>query len=134
MSAIRPNAEQFQQLAAAPDDRPVVMLNLLKFKPRADDGDGSGASAYRRYSDTAVRMIEERGGRILWQGRAQQVLIGDPGQDWDTVVLVEYPSRKAFLEMVSTPDYMKSHEHRESGLERTIVVACTEVGGRDARS
>jgi uncharacterized protein (DUF1330 family) len=109
------------------------MLNLLKFKPRAVDG-GSGASAYRRYGDTAVRMIEERGGRILWQGRAEQILIGDPEQDWDTVVLVEYPSRRAFLEMVSNPDYMTSHEHRKSGLERTIVVACTDVGGLDGKS
>lgn len=35
MSAIRPNAAQFQQLAMAPDDGPVTMLNLLKFKQRA---------------------------------------------------------------------------------------------------
>jgi uncharacterized protein (DUF1330 family) len=132
MSSIRPNPEQFQQLAAAKDDRPVVMLNLLKFKKRADDGDRSGAGAYREYGDTAVRMIEERGGRVLWQGRAEQVLIGDPDQDWDSVVLVEYPSRKAFLEMVSQPEYTKSHEHRESGLERTIVVACTETGAHNA--
>jgi uncharacterized protein (DUF1330 family) len=58
-------------------------------------------------------------------------LIGDADEDWDTVLLVEYPSRKAFIEMVSRPDYMKSHEHREAGLERTIVIACspTERGG-----
>jgi len=48
------------------------------------------------------------------------------------VVLVEYPSRKAFLEMVANPDYLKSHEHRESGLERTIVVACTPTASRAA--
>jgi uncharacterized protein (DUF1330 family) len=127
MSSIRPNPEQFQQLAQAPDNGPVVMLNLLKFKARAHAGEGTGEQAYRRYGDDAVRMIEERGGRVLWQGRADQILIGDPAQDWDTVVLVEYPSRAAFLEMVSNPEYLKSHEHRESGLERTIVVACTPV-------
>jgi uncharacterized protein (DUF1330 family) len=129
MSAIRPNAEQFQQLAQAPDSGPVVMLNLLKFKPRADGGNGSGAKEYARYGEAAVRMVEERGGRIVWQGTAEQILIGDAAEDWDVVVLVEYPSRKAFLEMVSDPDYLKSHEHRESGLERTIVVACRPGGG-----
>ena len=131
MSAIRPNPQQFQQLAQAPDNGPVVMLNLLKFKQRSDNGE-SGAREYRRYGDDAVRMIEERGGRVLWQGRAEQILIGDPAADWDTVVLVEYPSRKAFLEMVANPDYLKSHEHRESGLERTIVVACTPTASRAA--
>jgi uncharacterized protein (DUF1330 family) len=128
VSAIRPNAEQFKELAETQDNGPVVMLNLLKFKQRADDGSGSGADSYEKYGDAAVRMIEERGGKIVWQGRAQQILIGDPKQDWDTVVLVQYPSRKAFLEMVSNPDYMKSHEHREAGLDRTIVVACQPVG------
>lgn len=122
---IRPNAEQFQQLGTAKDEGAVVMLNLLKFKERSDGGDGSGRDAYQRYGDDAVRMIEERGGRLLWQGRADQILIGDASQGWDVVVLVEYPSRKAFIKMVSTPEYMKSHAHREDGLERTIVIACT---------
>ena len=103
-------------------------MNLLKFKQRDHDGHGSGAAEYRRYGDAAVRMIEERGGRILWQGRAEQTLIGDRSEDWDTVVLVEYPSRRAFIDMVSNPEYMKSHEHREGGLERTIVVACSPAG------
>jgi uncharacterized protein (DUF1330 family) len=44
----------------------------------------------------------------------------------DAVVLVKYPNRKAFLDMVSQPEYEKAHEHREAGLERTVVVAMTE--------
>lgn len=125
MSRITPNREQFEALAHAPDEGPVVMLNLLKFKARADDEQGSGADAYRRYGDAAVEMIEARGGKVLWTGRGEQVLIGDPAEDWDAVFLIEYPSRRAFLEMVSTPEYADAHAHRESGLERTVVVACT---------
>jgi uncharacterized protein (DUF1330 family) len=71
-------------------------------------------------------MVEDQGGRILWQGRADQVLIGDPAADWDSVVLVEYPSRKAFIDMVTAPKYEEAHEHREAGLERTVLVAMTE--------
>lgn len=127
MSAIRPNPEQFRQLSQSPEKGVVVMLNLLKFKHAAAGETGSGEDAYRRYGDTAVAMIEERGGRVIWQARADQVLIGDPAEDWDTVALIEYPSRQSFIEMVSKPDYMKAHEHREAGLERTIVIACTPV-------
>jgi len=124
--AITPNAEQFHDLAAATDEGPVVMLNLLKFKARADSGDAtSGEAAYRTYGDAAVAMIEERGGSVIWAGRADQVLIGDPADDWDQVLLVQYPSRAAFLDMVSQPAYQEAHRHRESGLERTVVVACT---------
>jgi uncharacterized protein (DUF1330 family) len=127
VSAIRPNREQFLQLAQSPDTGAVVMLNLLKFKEAAQGESGSGQDAYQRYGDAAVAMIEKRGGSIIWQGRADQILIGDPSEDWDTVVLVKYPSRKAFIEMVSNPEYEKAHEHREAGLERTIVVACSPV-------
>jgi uncharacterized protein (DUF1330 family) len=137
--SIRPNADQFAELAAAPDDQPVVMLNLLKFKARADDtgsdeagSSRTGAESYRSYGEVAVQMIEERGGSVIWAGRADQILIGDPAQDWDQVLLVQYPSRAAFLDMVSKPEYLEAHEHRESGLERTVVVACTPALDRIA--
>jgi uncharacterized protein (DUF1330 family) len=124
--AITPNRDQFAALATQPDDGPVVMLNLLKFKDRAtENADESGAEAYRRYGDAATTMIEERGGTILWAGRADQILIGDPDEPWDQVLLVQYPSRAAFIEMVTQPEYDEAHAHRESGLERTVVVACT---------
>ena len=58
-------------------------------------------------------------------GTGDQVLIGDVEQDWDAVLLVEYPSRAAFIEMVSSPEYLEAHAHRERALERTIVIACT---------
>jgi uncharacterized protein (DUF1330 family) len=115
---LTPNVEQFQDLAAAVDDGPVVMLNLLKFKP-------GGADSYTRYGDAAREMIEARGGSLVWSGRAEQVLIGDPAAGWDAVLLVQYPSRRAFIEMVSTPEYLAAHRDREAGLERTIVVACS---------
>ena len=124
--SIRPNKDQFVELASNAEEGPVVMLNLLKFKTRADGAAGSGEEAYRRYGEAAVKMVEEQGGRVLWQGRADQILIGDPEQDWDSVVLVEYPSRKAFIEMVTKPKYEEAHEHREAGLERTVLVAMTE--------
>jgi uncharacterized protein (DUF1330 family) len=115
-SPITPNLDQFQALAAAPDEGAVVMLNLLKLKE-------GGADTYLRYGDAAIGMVEERGGRVLWSGRAEQVLIGDPAADWDVVVLVEYPSRAAFVEMVSSPEYLEAHADREAGLERTVVLA-----------
>ena len=119
-TAITPNLDQFQALAASPDEGPVVMVNLLKFKP-------GGEESYLRYGDAAKDMVEERGGRLVWSGRAQQILIGDPNADWDVVVLVEYPSRKAFMEMVSSPEYLQAHADREAGLERTVVVACSPL-------
>jgi uncharacterized protein (DUF1330 family) len=124
MSGIRPNKAQFIELMNAPDDGPVVMLNLLKFKAR------DGASEYNKYGGTVVQMVETSGGKVLWIGKVDQALIGDvDANDWDAVALVQYPSRNAFVEMTSTKEYDAAHEHRESGLQRTVVLACTPRGG-----
>ena len=128
--AIVPNRAQFEALAASTDAGPVVMLNLLKFRPAAQGEDGTGADDYRRYGDGAAKMVEAQGGRILWFGRAEQVLIGEPTDEWDAVALVEYPSRQAFVEMVTAPAYGDVHQHREAGLERTVLLACKAEGNR----
>lgn len=119
MSAIRPTKEQIQELLHAPDEGPVVMCNLLKFK------EGGGSKEYGKYGDSATKMVEATGGRVLWMGRVDQTLIGPSDESWDAIALVEYPSRKAFIEMTSTKEYDTAHAHRESGLERTLLLACT---------
>lgn len=126
--AIVPNRSQFEALAASSDPGPVVMLNLLKFRAAAEGEQGSGADAYRRYGEGAAKMVEAQGGKILWYGRAEQVLIGEPDDDWDAVALVEYPNRQAFIEMVTAPSYGEVHRHREAGLERSVLLACKAEG------
>lgn len=124
MSGIRPNKERFIEFMNAPDEGAVVMLNLLKFKPR------EGASEYNKYGEAAVQMVEARGGKVLWMGKVDQTLIGDlDADDWDSIALVQYPSRKTFVEMTTSKEYDAAHEHRESGLGRTVLLACTPRGG-----
>jgi uncharacterized protein (DUF1330 family) len=123
--SIRPNLDQFEEYARSDLDGEVVMVNLLKFARSGASTDETGQEAYGRYGDAVRSMIEERGGTLLWAGEARHVFIGDPdANDWDAVALVSYPSRQAFLDMVSTPEYEDAHEHREQGLERTVVIAC----------
>ena len=129
MSAIRPNAAAFQELVASKDEGPVVMLNLLKFKERADSGDVSGRESYNRYGRDVKPMVEALGGRIIWHGSADQLLIGE--EDWDAVALVEYPSRKAFMEMAMSKQMEDIHHNREAGLERTVLIACSKLGGTE---
>jgi uncharacterized protein (DUF1330 family) len=103
------------------------MLNLLKFRERAIGEEGSGADAYRRYGDAVIKMIEARGGRVIWSGRPTRVLVGSDADHWDAVALVEYPSPRAFVEMATSAEYQKIHHHREAGLESTVLIACHAV-------
>jgi uncharacterized protein (DUF1330 family) len=127
---IGPTKEQIQALVDSELDTPVVMLNLLKFAERAD-GDGGGAQSgrdsYARYGDHVRSMLEDVGGRILWQGRADSVVIGGNADEWDAVILVEYPSRKAFLEMTSSPKYQEVSKDRTAGLADSRLIAMTEL-------
>jgi uncharacterized protein (DUF1330 family) len=54
-------------------------------------------------------------------------VIGNDADDWDAVILVEYPSRKAFLEMTSSPQYREVSKDRTAGLADSRLVAMTEL-------
>ena len=136
--AITPTREQFSEFAHGTREGEVVMLNLLHFARPDDEAAGgpgsedrthsSGAGAYREYSDQVIEMVESRGGKVIWTGRPEHVLIGDSdGDGWDMVALVSYPSRTAFMEMVTSPKYEQAHEHRARGLDRTVLLACEPV-------
>ena len=126
---IHPTAEQLQALASAESDGPLIMLNLLRFKPVADGLDEgiSGAEAYARYSLAAEPFLRGVGGRLRTAVRADQCVIGPPDGEWDLILLVEYPSRQKFLEMAANPEYQKIHAHREAALADSRLIACSDL-------
>lgn len=97
MEYIDPTGAQLRALAESDSDGPIVMLNLLRFAP---DG---GAARYARYMEAATPHLERVGGKLRFLGDAVATVIG--GETWDEVLLVEYPSREAFLAMIADPDY-----------------------------
>jgi uncharacterized protein (DUF1330 family) len=125
--AIYPTPEQIEQLQAGPADRPVVMVNLLRFKPRADAPDEgvSGEEAYRRYVEPMQRFVESKGGRILWIGRVDSQVIGTGGEGFHMIGLVEYPSRQAFVAIATDPHVQEIGIHRAAGLESQWLIAAT---------
>jgi len=125
--AVYPTPEQIQTLLAGPADQPVVMLNLLRFKPAADSPDEhlSGEEAYRRYAEQMVAFVESKGGRVLWSGRVDSQVIGSGAEPFTMVGLVEYPSRRAFVEIASDPHVQEIGIHRAAGLEGQWLLAMT---------
>ena len=117
-----------QALKALADDRPVTMLNLMRFHQRSLDGNGSGWDAYLRYSALAIKLIKAQGGTIIWTGDAEAVALGVPDQHrWDYVALVRYPSRAAFLAMMNSPEYAAANVERENGCTDHAIIATCET-------
>jgi uncharacterized protein (DUF1330 family) len=126
---IHPTAEQLRALSASQDGGPLVMLNLLRFKPHADGVDEglTGAEAYARYSVGAEPFLRAVGGRLRTAVHADDTVIGPGDREWDVVLLVEYPSRQKFLEMAANPEYQKIHAHREAALVDSRLIACSDL-------
>ena len=116
-----------------PDKGPVVMLNMLRFKERSADGNGSGWDAYLRYSQMTMPLIKARAGTALWAGNVEGAAFGDAGKRWDYVVMVMYPSRAAFLDMVTSEDYAKANVHREAGVEEHLILATDQTYSKLAK-
>jgi uncharacterized protein (DUF1330 family) len=127
-ASLEPTPEQIQALAARPADKPVVMINLLQF--RAD----GGRQSCLRYMQEVTPHLERVGGTVRHAGESPAFVIGE-GENpwWDAIILVEYPSPAAFLDVVTNEEYLKVHEQRAGGLDRGDLIATSIwTGGRVA--
>ena len=125
---MEPTAAQLAALELEGDDGPVVMLNLVRFRDEATDGDGSGRDAYVRYSRGFIPLLKRCGGTILWAGDVTGVAIGDDAGDrWDYAVLVQYPDRRAFVATITSDDYRAINHHRLAGLARHVILPVSET-------
>ncbi|HLZ85366.1 MAG TPA: DUF1330 domain-containing protein [Caulobacteraceae bacterium] len=113
---------------ALPDTGPVVMVNLVRFRAASADGDGSGWDAYLRYSQGFAALMKASGATILWAGKVEGAAFGDVGgRPWDFVVLVRYPSRRTFLEVLTSEAYAQANRHRENGVEDHLILSGAET-------
>jgi hypothetical protein len=92
----QPTAEQIRDIRDHPRKGPIHMVNLLKFRERAqypdgeaEDGGISGHEAYLKYGEAVGKIVAGLGGRIVWSGRPEVVVIGASDDLWDEVVVVE---------------------------------------------
>jgi uncharacterized protein (DUF1330 family) len=128
--AIYPTPDQIQELLRGPADQPVVMVNLLRFKRRADASPGdtrSGEEAYMLYARRMREIVESHGGRFIWSGRVDSIVIGDAEVAFQVVGLVEYPSRRKFVEIATSERVREISGDRAGGLESQWSLAATTV-------
>ena len=107
------------------DDGDIWMLNLMKYKPVADYGDGttstiSGREADDIYAPTAV--LDDLGATVPLFGDVTHQVTDDVA--WERIGIVRYPSRASFFAMQNRDDFQKQYVHKEAGMEATIVMGC----------
>jgi len=135
MNERQPTPDQLRAFRDHERQGPIQMINLLKFRDRAEydteideDTDVSGREAYRRYGAAVGGIVRRLGGRLVWAGTPEVVFIGNDGDQWDEVAIVEYPDRQAFLKMIAMAEYQAAHVHREAGLAHQKLIQCRPGG------
>jgi uncharacterized protein (DUF1330 family) len=134
LNAVNPSPAQIQALVASAVPGPIVMLNLLKFRPNAAYDDGhdahiSGQEAYMRYGAPMQQLVAADGGRIIFSGQAQTMVIGEVGEQWDAVALLEYKSPQDFVRLATSEAVNKIAVHRKAGLTGQLLIMCTSAMG-----
>lgn len=113
--AIDPRGADLTAFLTTDPDEPVVMLNLLRFI----DG---GRDLYQQYSTAFRETFAPRYGvEVIYAGDGDAALVAEDGQQWDAVLLVRYPSRKAFSQMVADPEYQQITHLRSGALQEAVL-------------
>ena len=130
------DAARIEAMQAPGPDGPIIMVNLLKFREKAQYADGSepelsGREAYERYGRAVAELLPTFGGRALFAGDVSFLALGQVEELWDEIALVEYPDRKALWDMSTSAEWQAIAVHRSAGLAGQLNIECTPSQGLD---
>jgi len=130
-NALYPVAKQIDALRSDLSPKPIVMLNLLKFRAKAEYPDGrktdlTGAQAYGIYADAMRQVVERQGGKFLFAGDVKYLVVGDVENLWDIAALVQYPSAAEFAKITTSAEVTEIGVHRAAGLEGQLLICVSQ--------
>ena len=130
-NSVHPSKEQMEGFLEGDSETPIAMINLLKFKEKAEYEDGrdtdlTGEQAYAIYGKEVVEHLKKVGGKVSFGGSINRLMLGEVEELWDTTFIAKYPSKKAMLKMITDPDYLESNKHRVAGLAGQLNIEVEE--------
>ncbi len=125
MRYIDPDKESFGRFKDLPRDHEIHMLNLVRFNETAQYNDGTlvtGREAYGAYSRETAPIFAKYGGKIIWSGNFELMLIGPSDRKWDVCFIASYRDGAAFISMIRDPDYQKAVKHRQAAVKDSRLI------------
>ena len=125
------NPGAMEELARIPDGQPVAIVNLLLYKEWAEYTEGTvdekitGQQAYGYYSELSIPFVNKVAGVPMWRGEFGVNMIGPVDEKWDEILIMQYPSRSAFEQMLADPDYQAIVFHRTAAVKDSRLYAAT---------
>lgn len=122
---VDPDRIRFGQFKDLPREGRIQMLNLVQLRETATYEDGTmvtGAEAYTAYARASGPVFQRLGGRIVWSGKFEFMVIGPAEESWDLCFVAEYPSADAFLSMLRDPVYREAVRHRQAAVRTSRLI------------
>ena len=134
VNKVYPNKEQIKGFMEPVSEGPICMVNLLKFKDKAEYEDGrdtdlTGREAYALYEEGVKKLLQEIGGGIGFEGDVERLALGEVEELWDVVGLAVWPSRGAMFKVMQSPDMQAISVHRGAGLAGQLNLETTGFQG-----
>ena len=133
-NCVMPSEEQIKGFFEPAPEGPIYMVNLLKFKPKAEYEDGrptelTGKEAYGIYAEAVSDLLQEFGGFAGFFAEVQRLMLGEVEELWDEVAIAMYPSRSAMMEMMQAPRMQEISVHRAAGLAGQLNIETVGASG-----
>jgi uncharacterized protein (DUF1330 family) len=119
--------KQIEEMMAEGPEGPIFMVNLLKFKDKAEYADGretslTGREAYNIYAKEVSKLLKTFDGEAIFWGDTTSILLGQVDELWDEVAIARYPSRGHLWKMSTSPEWQAISVHREAGLKGQLNI------------
>jgi len=132
-SFLAPTDSQRSMLMSLPMDAPLGVFNLFLFHTTAQYKEGdpefgtakadvTGEQAYARYANIAGKMINDLGGRMVFSSPVNQIMIGPDNPKWNKAAIMYFPTRQAFMDMLTDPEFQKTSRHRKAALAQHYMM------------
>lgn len=116
-----------QELMKPGPDGPIFMVNLLKFKEKAEYEDGrasdlSGRDAYMIYGRAVTEILPKFGGKAIFAADVTFLSLGKAEELWDEVAIAMYPKRADMVRMSMSAEWQAAAVHRTAGLKGQLNI------------
>jgi hypothetical protein len=134
VNKVYPNEEQIKGFLEPGAEGPICMVNLIKFKEKAEYEDGretdlTGREAYELYEQGVKKLLQGIGGGIGFEGDVERLMLGEVEELWDVVALAVWPSRQVMFEVMQSPQMQEISVHRSAGLAGQLNIETTGLAG-----
>ena len=109
---------EIKSIAKGDVDTQLLLININQY----NNGEYSGGKAYQDYMKILPKILDEVGGKLLWQLPALGQPVGS--QAADEILGIWYPSHKSFLALRTAPSSVENFRIKNLCLSEAVIHRC----------